>query len=386
MLGFVPHHQPTSQLALIAKCKACLHLKNNFFYCLLTVTYMPIPPTSSTCPSPKLAHAITNPVVEQQVISTESSLPDVAPSRFFTALQAIQKLFKTLYDCSLGAFIACVKKVFAYLLRSSEKVDLSAEVDSFKYIFKIEECTLPRERIGELQRRLNLDNITGEISFGGKCETASISCKNKLGVDQNITVSKRYIDFEDKYGVHSIFFKENKENNPNTDNGIELSSENTKKLLAFKLADFCEADGSLGNKDKLLLISDLLAEYCIINNYLIRFLINPRDLSQFAPKASEGKKSYAYFISRENDDIKLSISCEKNRENEVLNLNEAFEENQPENIRGWKIALKINVSDQSVARRQPITIEDFTYRWTRLKTAEEMAASNNASPVYKQTA
>ncbi len=344
---------------------------------------MPILLTSSTCPSPDLAH-VTNPLVKQQAISTESSLSGVTLFQSFTA--AIQQLFKTLYDCSLGAFIACVKKVIAYLLRSSEKADLSAGEVPFGYIFKIEECTLPKERIGELQRRLNLDNITGEISFEGKYETALISRKNKLGMDENIKISKRFIDFKDEYGVHAIYFKENNDNNQNADNGIELSSENTKKLLAFKLAALCEADGSLGSKDKLLLMSDLLAEYHIINNYLIKFLINPRDLSQFAPKASEGKKSYAYFISRENDDIKLIISCETNKENEVLNLNEAFEENKPENIRSWKMALKINVSNQSAARRQPITIEDFTYRWKRLKTSEEMLANNNASSDYKQTA
>ncbi len=344
---------------------------------------MPISSISSTCPSPKSAHAITNPVVEQQVISTESSLSDATKSQSFTA--AIQQLFKNLYDCSLGAFIACVKKVVAYLLRSSGKADLPAEVAPFENIYKTEECTLPKERIGELQRRLNLDNITGKISFGGECETALISCKNKLGMAQNIEVSERYIDFEDEYGVHSIFFKKNNDNNQSADNGIELSSENTKKLLAFKLADFCEADGSLGSKDKLLLVSDLLAEYYIVNNYLIKCLINPRDLSQFVPKASEGKKSYAYFLSRENDDIKLIISCENNKENEVLNLNEAFEENQPENIRSWKMVLKINVSNQPAERRWPITIEDFTYHYKRLKTAEEMLASNHASSGYKQT-
>ncbi len=367
-----------------------------------------------------LSTHIPEPVVEQQAVSSESSLPDVTPSLFFRALQAIQQLFKTLYDYSLGAFIAYVGTFIAYvkyLLSSSKKADLSTEVDSFdlalenitietdetvkngvselyaevveqdlsipfqsaeKSDYQIVNDKLSDEIIEKLQCKLNENNILDNMAIKGEYKkpltTLALSTPyaTALKIHQNIQVSTEWIDFDDKSSTHTVYFNESDRRKSGDDANKEILSKEPKYILDGKLVDFCSHYGNFAkNKDELLLISDLLAT----SSFIDEFLIHAGAFPSFKSEIIKGQKSYDYFLSRENDDVKLIISFENNEKNENLPLEEASEENQFDSFMRWKVALKINVND---GEQQNITIlrEDCTYYCKSKKMAVEMNPSN----------
>ncbi len=363
---------------------------------------------------------LSTPVVEQQAVSAESSLPDVTPSLFFRALQAIQQLFKTLYDYSLGAFITYVGTFIAYvkyLLSSSKKADLSTEANSFdlaleniaietdetvrsgvselytavveqdlsiplqdagKSDYQIVNGKLSDKILDKLQYKLNEDNILDNMVIKGEYKKPLTTLAlltpyaKKLQIHKNIQVSTEWIDFDNKSSTHTIYFDESDRRKPGDDANKEILSKKPKYILDGKLVDFCSHyDSFMKNQDELLLISDLLATSSSID----KFLTDAEEFSSFKSEIIKGQKSYDYFLSRENDDVKLIISFENNEKNESLPLEEGSEENQFDNSMRWKVALKINVNDN---KQQYITIlrEDSTYYCKSKKMVVEMNPSN----------
>ncbi len=313
-------------------------------------------------------------------LSVEPSLPDVTPS--LTALQVIQQLFKTVYDCTLGAFFTYAGKVIAYVLHSSKKADqLSAEVDSSDLVledinpendetvhndYQIVKNKLPDQSIKELQDKLNEDNILHQIALNLNVPFI----KSKLDIHQNIEVSRQFMKLDAKY--HAVYFNESSRKKPSADNKINAASNHENYILSSKLVDFCSHyDDFWKNQAEILLISDLLTK----SSFIDEFLINAGVFAPSASKATEGQKSYAYFLSREGDNIKLIISFETNE--------------KLDSFIGWEVALKINTNDEinmndDAVQYITISPEDFTYQVKSKKIAPKMDASSRVEQLEEE--